>query len=340
MNPDDKKPVPDPITYDGDVKIIDLTDEISPLEGLQRDAWEKAGIVKGYREIGKSLLAKILISKELYSFTQGFEDPEVLDGIMNTRDGLYLVLAKNGELKWFGGTQFENVEPAIVEKHWAIIEDEEEFYQRSEMVERALKKRKEELGGSIVSRKEIEGGLMMQIMGETLFLILKDKKGNIVKFGKKQAKGLKPEDIEAYYQGIQNTEEFYELSTEMEQMYELKEFENMIEKANGAITDCRKVEGGLMAKVIMPQSEKADNQDEVLSLVLKNGNRELSYMGGGQFHKITGEEVKVFFKEIISADHFKTVSEMFEIVRGSPKLLPAKGETTKPSKEYSANQTS
>lgn len=255
MKPHKPKSVPDPIVYNDESEIIKLTESVdeNPVLDLQQAAWKKAGIIKSYRTLEGSVLAKIFVSKELCALAQGFDNPEALNDIIKIRDGIYLALATNEAVKWFGGKQLENI---------------------------------------------------------------------------------KEEDVEVYYEGIQNSEEFAELSNEIEQIYELKGFEKLIQKEGGAIIDCKKIQNGYIAKVIVSKEKENIDSDEVLFLVLKNGDHQILRMGGGQSHRITGEEVEIFFREIITNDHFKMVSDMFEIVRGSPKLLPAKGETSKASNQY------
>jgi hypothetical protein len=180
----------------------------------------------------------------------------------------------------------------MLEKMHGRIQSKEEFEEYSEIAEKIT-------SGSDTRSKKIQGGLIAQVIvkhanNEIIILALKSDKG-IFKFGENQAKNLTPDQINMYYESIRSTEDFGYFSKEAENEQAKKELEKEVEAMGGAILDCKVIEGGLKAQVLV-----ANDKGETLFLILKDANG-LSKLEGAQ-----ESDIPTHFNTIQSAAQFKS----------------------------------
>ena len=248
---------------------------------------------------------------------------EIEDGsIIQIMDGetLFLIFKdEKGDTIKLGGDHASDAPPSQIEMYYDAIQSKEEFDYFNQEIEQelALKKLKEEMeemGGTVIQSKNIEGGLVLIIEDEdgNLILISKGNEHGQLTFGGKYAKAISQEEIMEYYNQIQSEKDFREGSFAIEQREKLKAVETNLKKQGGSIIDCKTVEGGLLAKVLLPGPIET-----TLCLMLINGD--VKVFGKDKADRITPEEIETYFGITITAGEFEINSEMFEGIRSSPK---------------------
>lgn len=278
---------------------------------LQRYIYKRAGFIDKQpppKMVEGGLLAMVRISKELFICAHEIDGGTVEGLVDDLRDGLYLVLQTPSNCLVFGDNKKadklkqnktdENKLKGLLK----IIQTRTEFEKlNQEMRER--QQLEEETEGTIAEYKALQGGLLIKTITQKeksthqrLFLKTSE---SIIPFGGKWQEAIEADQINMYYEAIQDMEEFNYFNEEIARESMLKKLKEAVEKIKREIIDYKAIKGGLLAQVI---SENGENGN--IQLVCFGEQNGLMEFGGKQSKKIDHEEVMTHYNALRSEEEF------------------------------------